>query len=238
MVAITLALLSAQAKPLTKLELTSSIEGEIAITITPPRGWHTYWLNPGDSGMPPKITWKLPAGIKDPEIQWEAPQRIEADGLVSYGYEGPMRGLATFKIPASFKHQWKATATASVLVCKTECIAQSVTATMKFDRTKAASIQELRARLPKPATGNWTLLWNDGRPSLQTDHPTLIKELFPLQGTVLLHEQPIKDHRRAEGQTHYVLNASDLATGAPKEFSAVVRDSEGSTFWINPRILP
>src|SRR6202008_3713117 len=26
-------------------------------------GWHTYWLNPGDSGEAPTLDWKLPAGF-------------------------------------------------------------------------------------------------------------------------------------------------------------------------------
>src|ERR1700756_3752431 len=28
------------------------------------KGWHVYWVNPGDSGEPPRVTWDLPAGIK------------------------------------------------------------------------------------------------------------------------------------------------------------------------------
>ena len=26
-------------------------------------GWHTYWLNPGDSGMAPEFRWTLPEGM-------------------------------------------------------------------------------------------------------------------------------------------------------------------------------
>ena len=32
--------------------------------------WHTYWLNPGDSGEPTQIHWTLPAGAKAGEIAW------------------------------------------------------------------------------------------------------------------------------------------------------------------------
>ena len=28
-------------------------------------GWHIYWKDPGDSGMPPKVEWLLPEGIKN-----------------------------------------------------------------------------------------------------------------------------------------------------------------------------
>ena len=25
--------------------------------------WHTYWKNPGDSGLPTTLQWQLPAGV-------------------------------------------------------------------------------------------------------------------------------------------------------------------------------
>ncbi len=28
------------------------------------KGWHVYWINPGDSGEPPTVEWKLPAGFE------------------------------------------------------------------------------------------------------------------------------------------------------------------------------
>ena len=30
--------------------------------------WHTYWKNPGDSGLPTTLSWSLPAGITAGEI--------------------------------------------------------------------------------------------------------------------------------------------------------------------------
>lgn len=27
-------------------------------------GWHIYWINPGDSGEPPRVQWHLPAGFQ------------------------------------------------------------------------------------------------------------------------------------------------------------------------------
>ena len=51
-------------------------------------GWHTYWKNPGDAGLPPKVTWRLPDGFVAGPIEWPAPLRIPAPPLMSYGYEG------------------------------------------------------------------------------------------------------------------------------------------------------
>src|SRR3954464_4794924 len=33
----------------------------IAVRLKMERGWHTYWQNPGESGLPTSIVWKLPA---------------------------------------------------------------------------------------------------------------------------------------------------------------------------------
>ena len=48
-------------------------------------GWHTYWINPGDSGEPTSLTWRLPAGFHAGEIQWPAPEAIPFAMLVNYG---------------------------------------------------------------------------------------------------------------------------------------------------------
>src|SRR5262245_37274495 len=49
-------------------------------------GWHTYWVNAGDSGMPTKINWTLPAGVTAGEIQWPIPETFAAGGLTTYIY--------------------------------------------------------------------------------------------------------------------------------------------------------
>ena len=39
-------------------------------------GWHTYWQNPGDAGVPPELELDLPPGATAGPIAWPAPQRI------------------------------------------------------------------------------------------------------------------------------------------------------------------
>jgi thiol:disulfide interchange protein/DsbC/DsbD-like thiol-disulfide interchange protein len=88
-------------------------------------GWHTYWKNPGDSGLPTQLTWKLPAGLDTGEIQWPTPKKIPVSALANYGYEGLLLLPVTVKVAETFnansvdavlqlKAQW--------LVCKTECV--------------------------------------------------------------------------------------------------------------------
>lgn len=42
-------------------------------------GWHTYWKNPGDSGLATKIEWQLPEGFSAKPIQFPTPHRFEVD---------------------------------------------------------------------------------------------------------------------------------------------------------------
>src|SRR5262245_24206704 len=51
-------------------------------------GWHTYWMNPGDSGEPPRIEWALPSGFTAGEIAWPFPERIPDGTAMAYGYAG------------------------------------------------------------------------------------------------------------------------------------------------------
>jgi thiol:disulfide interchange protein DsbD len=51
-------------------------------------GWHIYWKNPGDAGLPPHIEWTLPAGITAGPMQFPAPKRLALGPLMDYGYEG------------------------------------------------------------------------------------------------------------------------------------------------------
>src|SRR5262245_61491463 len=49
-------------------------------------GWHTYWMNPGDSGEPARIEWALPAGFTAGDIRWPFPERIPVGPAMTYGY--------------------------------------------------------------------------------------------------------------------------------------------------------
>jgi thiol:disulfide interchange protein DsbD len=46
--------------------------GELALRFRMEEGWHIYWRNPGDSGLPPDIKLTLPAGVTAGEPRWPA----------------------------------------------------------------------------------------------------------------------------------------------------------------------
>jgi thiol:disulfide interchange protein len=95
--------------------------------------WHTYWKNPGDSGLPTTFAWQLPAGASAGEIAWPTPQRLPVGPLMNYGYEGKLLLPVPVTIAPGFKGdaldiklgaQW--------LVCKDVCIPQQGEFTLKL----------------------------------------------------------------------------------------------------------
>ncbi len=92
-------------------------------------GWHTYWKNAGDSGLPTEFSWQLPAGLSAGSIAWPAPHALRVGPLVNYGYEDtvllpvPVRVATDFKAPAS--GQVNVHLSANWLICRVECIPES-----------------------------------------------------------------------------------------------------------------
>ena len=63
--------------------------------------WHTYWKNPGDSGLPTEITWKLPEGAKAEPIVWPRPHLFDISGVINYGFKDEATLLVRITPPAN-----------------------------------------------------------------------------------------------------------------------------------------
>lgn len=75
---------------------------DAAVVIRLQEGWHIYWRNPGDSGMPTSFEFILPESIKVSEIKWAVPEIFEFEGYASYGYEGLAVFPFSIYIPENF----------------------------------------------------------------------------------------------------------------------------------------
>jgi thiol:disulfide interchange protein len=86
--------------------------------------WHTYYKNPGFSGLSTTIEWSLPEGFEAGPMQWPAPIRFETAGLVSYGYEEQVLHPVLITPPADLQpgERIEFEASARWLACKESCI--------------------------------------------------------------------------------------------------------------------
>ncbi|MFY9293230.1 MAG: protein-disulfide reductase DsbD domain-containing protein, partial [Methylorubrum rhodinum] len=124
-------------------------------------GWHVYWRNPGDSGLPPEMAWRLPEGFSVGATQWPAPERIPVQTLMNYGYEGKVTLLVPLQAPQNLSTGGTVplAGTLSYLVCEEICIPGSaelaldlpVGATTETDPAQARFFARARAALPEPA---------------------------------------------------------------------------------------
>ena len=92
-------------------------------------GWHTYWLNPGDSGAPTFIEWELPEGWSTGDIQWPYPMRLPIGPLMNYGYEHEVALLVDVTVPEDAVAGETLTFPTDVgwLVCADVCIPEDAT---------------------------------------------------------------------------------------------------------------
>ena len=95
----------------------------VLLHFEPDPGWHTYWQNPGDSGLPTIISWQLPDAMQAGDIQWPTPEAFVIPPLVNYGFAGQTLLLSELTLPADFA-QGTLTIKADVdwLVCEEVCI--------------------------------------------------------------------------------------------------------------------
>ncbi|MDT3679886.1 MAG: protein-disulfide reductase DsbD family protein [Burkholderiaceae bacterium] len=85
--------------------------------------WHTYWRNPGDSGLPTQVELRLPQGFEAGAIRWPAPQRLFIPPLANYGYEGEIVLPMALQPPRAIDGERVTIAAhASWLMCRDVCI--------------------------------------------------------------------------------------------------------------------
>ena len=89
-------------------------------------GWHTYWQNPGDSGLATQLSWQLPQGMKAEELLWPTPRMIPVGNMVNHGFVDTVLLAVPVQISKSYQNvNNEIRLQADWLVCKQECIPQS-----------------------------------------------------------------------------------------------------------------
>jgi thiol:disulfide interchange protein DsbD len=148
-------------------------------------GWHTYWKNPGDAGMPTKISWTLPEGWTASGIDWPAPDRMQIGPLASYGYGGDVvLPLKLFPPPGwSPKQPAHLAAHVNWLVCKEQCIPEDADLALNLparDNAADRSLLEIwRARIPQSVRFNIAAAERTNGRLLLTLEPAAEGQFFP-----------------------------------------------------------
>jgi DsbC/DsbD-like thiol-disulfide interchange protein len=117
--------------------------------------WHTYWKNPGDSGLATTLTWALPEGVQAGDVQWPTPSKLPIGPLMNYGYEGTLLLPVKVKLPGDWRgEQLDVKLHAQWLVCKEVCIPEEGKFALSIPARAAtaghgALFDSTQARLPQ-----------------------------------------------------------------------------------------
>ncbi len=133
--------------------------------------WHTYWENPGDSGLATTLRWTLPEGVEAGPIQWPTPERLAIPPLMNYGYSGEAVLITDVTLPADWPvgQPVEIRLEADWLVCETICVPEAQAYTLSLptaetpvvDPAVAEVFARGRATQPAPAP-DLPLRWSAG----------------------------------------------------------------------------
>ena len=95
----------------------------VGLHIQHDEGWHTYWKNGGDSGLPTELEWDLPEGWSASELIWPTPERtVDPGDLITYGYSHDVVLFTRITAPANASGAVTLKARADWLMCLDLCI--------------------------------------------------------------------------------------------------------------------
>jgi DsbC/DsbD-like thiol-disulfide interchange protein len=125
--------------------------GGIELRLDP--GWHTYWRDPGDSGVPPRFDFSRSENVDSVSVLFPAPKQFEdGAGGQSLGYQDqvvlPLRIVA--KNPGK---PLTLRATINYAVCDKICVPVEASAELAFNGRGSTdgSLQAALDAVPKPA---------------------------------------------------------------------------------------
>ncbi len=134
--------------------------------------WHTYWQNPGASGMATRIKWSLPPGVTAGAIQWPVPEKLPDQDLTTYVYQKEVILLVPLKVSPQASGELAIKAAVSWLECEMQCVPGSaeVSATLTVGdpnrpSAHAALLDEWLRRLPSAPDNLEASAWWDQGPT-------------------------------------------------------------------------
>lgn len=191
-------------------------------------GWHTYWRNPGDSGVETQIRWRLPDGFRAGSIVWPAPHRFVVGPLMNFGYEHEVWLLSRIEPPAGLATTSPVVVAADAqwLVCEKICVPEQASLSLALpvaeapadaDAETAAAFAEARRRLPAPSPWPAAIEIGDGALTVSVEAPGLDAGgvgdpwFFPAEYGVIDHAAP--QPARFEGGAMRLTLKRDAASG-------------------------
>jgi DsbC/DsbD-like thiol-disulfide interchange protein len=211
------------------------------------KGWHIYWVNPGDSGQPPRVEWHVPAGLSAGELEWPAPRRLGTSTIVDFGYDNAVMLLVELHTSSTIQANQAAQIGAELrlLVCREICIpgkAQvSLTLPIKSmppepDARSSKLFTAARESLPRRAPADWEFHVSSSKDSFlltaKSGQRVTQATFFPLEESQVDNSAPQKLVPAATG-FQLTLRKSDQLLKPIKRLKGVLELSGNQTYLID-----
>jgi DsbC/DsbD-like thiol-disulfide interchange protein len=208
----------------------------IGIRIVPASGWHSYWSNPGDSGIAPTIQWRAVPGVRFGPLLHPAPTLLTVAGITSYVHAGEhillarVRANPTLKrgtlLPIQARLIW-ATCSESLCVPERTTLALNLRVGNGVPNSWANGIERAVSRLPQPMAEG---IFRTSAGVIRMEVPKAA-QLNPAQATFFPHENGIVSPstfqvRSIHGRTQIIGHVAGRTN--PSRISGVLSDGKKS----------
>ena len=208
----------------------------VLLQFAPDKGWHTYWKNPGDSGLAPVLNWQLPPGWQAKAPLFPTPEAIPYGSQMNFGYHGnngllvelvPPTQIAATNVNLKLNARW--------LVCADECVPGQgtfaltlpVKAQTESDPGHATLFARSRAALPVALAGAGTFSLSDEQ--VQVNLPVAGLPAGELQVFVapgqIAEPGTVAELARQNDRLQIRLTRHSYFSGAPEQIELVLTQS-------------
>jgi thiol:disulfide interchange protein DsbD len=209
-------------------------------------GWHIYWINPGDSGEPPRIAWHLPPGFEVVQVEFPTPKRLESHSLTDYGYQDDVVLLANLSVPKTFEAK-SADLAADIrwLVCREVCIPGRGSVSVRLaarqsEGTDSNLIREAKQKLPQPAPSTWKLSARQQGPdvllSMRAGRSVAVSDFIPAEPLQIDNARRPIVHELPTG-AQLTLKKSDQLTQPLRELRGILIAGD-KAYWVTFPMSP
>src|SRR5829696_7544329 len=203
--------------------------------------WHTYWKNPGDSGLPTEIAWTLPEGAKAEPIVWPRPHLFDLSGIINYGFKDEATLLVRITPPANASGSFKLSAEANWLVCEDVCIPEDgkfeLTLPVTASGTPAPPATRAifdKARQQLPTQSPWPARYGVAK----SGDPTLIVEAKGLKADTIGGEGIRIPLKRGDAKAALPADLSGTLVLTEKTADGEARQAFDVTSKLDPNFVP
>jgi len=172
-------------------------EVELAIHMRTSSGWHGYWLNPGDAGLPMDVKWQLPNGYSVGALRYPVPTRLTVAGIMNYVYDRDYAVLVRLKVPPDARGTVPIRAQSHWLACTDKiCVPEqgelSLDLPVGIGTPNRAQFDEWRRALPQPLATPAHYVFQGGKLLVAAPLPASVSVhdayVFPITDRVVDYE--------------------------------------------------